>query len=166
MMKLSPANSSQNKQIDTAALRALLAERDAEIAGVKAELHSQNILIEKLKHQLAGLRRHQFGSTSESLDRLELTLEDEEIARAAKTAVSHDPSSDTPKEQPKRRALPEHLPRNETVLSPGDACRACGGRLKRLGEDVTEELEYVPGRFVVNRIVRPRMACACCEKIQ
>jgi len=34
-----------------------------------------------------------------------------------------------------------------------------------LGEDVTEELEYVPGRFVVNRIVRPRVACRCYEKI-
>jgi transposase len=45
------------------------------------------------------------------------------------------------------------------------ACASCGGKLKRLGEDVTEELEYVPGRFVVNRIVRPRMACSCCEKI-
>ena len=47
----------------------------------------------------------------------------------------------------------------------GDACRACGGKLKPLGEDVTEELGYVPGRFVVNRIVRPRLACSCCEAI-
>ena len=42
---------------------------------------------------------------------------------------------------------------------------ACGGSLKTLGEDVTEELEYVPGRLVVNRIIRPRMACSCCEQI-
>jgi len=61
--------------------------------------------------------------------------------------------------------LPDRLPRNVEVLSPGDACGKCGGRLKTLGEDVTEELEYVPGHFVVNRIVRPRMACACCEAI-
>jgi hypothetical protein len=62
---------------------------------------------------------------------------------------------------PKRKPLPAHLPRQETVLAPGDACAACGGKLKRLGEDVTEELDYVPGRFVVNRIVRPRLACTC-----
>ena len=37
------------------------------------------------------------------------------------------------------------------------------GKLRRLGEDVTEELEYVPGRFIVNRIVRPRMACSGCD---
>jgi len=61
--------------------------------------------------------------------------------------------------------LPDHLDRHDQVLSPGDDCNHCGGSLKKLGQDVTEELEYVPGRFVVNRIVRPRMACACCEAI-
>jgi len=37
--------------------------------------------------------------------------------------------------------------------------------LKTLGEDIAEELEYVPGWFVVNRMIRPHMACACCEAI-
>jgi transposase len=71
-----------------------------------------------------------------------------------------------PKGVPKRKRLPAHLPRQETVLSPGAACAACGGKLKPLGEDVTEELDYLPGRFVVNRIVRPRLACTCCEAIR
>ena len=166
-----------NPQIDVSALQALLAEREAEIAardidiaGFKAQLRSRDFLIEKLKHQLAGLRRHRFGSTSEALDQLELTLEEEEIARAAETAPddtsAEAPEPDKAKRHPKRQPLPGHLPRNETILSPGGACRVCGGRLKHLGEDVTEELEYVPGRFIVNRIVRPRMACSCCEKIQ
>ncbi len=39
----------------------------------------------------------------------------------------------------------------------------CGGSMRQIGEDVTEELEYIPGRFVVRRIIRPRMACTCCE---
>lgn len=60
-------------------LRAMRASREIEIIGFKAELHSRVLLIEKLKHQLAGLRRHQFGSRLESLDQLELTLEEEEI---------------------------------------------------------------------------------------
>ena len=33
----------------------------------------------------------------------------------------------------------------------------CGGVLKALGENVTEELEYVPGRLIVHRIVELRM---------
>jgi transposase len=134
------------------------------VASLASELKFRDLLIEKLKHQLAGQRRHRFGSRSESLDQLELTLEEEEIALAAEAPVRQDTAAAPDKKrQPKRRPLPDHLPRNETVLSAGDACADCGGRLKRLGEDVTEELEYVPGRFVVNRIVRPRMACTCCE---
>lgn len=134
------------------------------VASLASELKYRDILIEKLKHQLVGLRRHQFGSRSESLDQLELTLEEEEIARACEEpAEQTTPAPTGEKRRPKRRPLPDHLQRFETVLSVGEACASCGGRLKQLGQDVTEELEYVPGRFIVNRIVRPRMACACCE---
>jgi transposase len=127
---------------------------------------SQALLIEKLRHQLSGMRQHRFGSRSEALDQLALTLEDEKIAAAAQEPAPGEASIDqsaVPKGRPKRKPLPCHLPRNETTLSPGDACGECGGALKTLGDDVTEELEYVLGRFVVNRIVRPRMASTCCE---
>ena len=133
-----------------------------------SELKHRDLKITKLEHQLAGLRQHRFGSSSEALDQLKLALEEDEIAAAIKDADQTgetDTAQATAKDKPRRKPLPEHLPRNEEVLSPGDACGECGGKLKTLGEDVTEELEYVPGRFVVNRIVRPRMACSCCEKI-
>ena len=144
---------------DTAALQAMVVARDA-------ELRNRDLLIEKLKHQLAGLRRHRFGARSEALDQLALSLEDEEIARAAETSPQM--ASETraaPKAQPKRRPLPSHLPRTDQVIAPGDTCQACGGALKRLGEDVTEELDYIPGRFRVRRIVRPKLSCRKCETI-
>ena len=141
--------------------------RDAAV-NLVALVKSQALQIEKLKHELAGHRRHRFGSRSETLDQLELRLEDMEIAaaKAGEPAPADKPEGTAePKDKPKRKPLPPDLPRNEQVLSPGDACGKCGGKLKTLGEDVTEELEYVPGRFVVNRIVRPRMACSCCDAI-
>ena len=156
----------KNLPDDPLALKALIASMVSELTNRDAELKSRDLLIEKLKHQLSGLRRHQFGARSESLDQLELTLEEEEIARAAEAPPGQDDAAATQeKRKPRRRPLPGHLPRNETVLGVGEECTACGGKLRQLGEDVTEELEYVPGRFIVNRIVRPRMACSCCEKI-
>jgi hypothetical protein len=71
----------ENLPEKAADLRVLLASREVEIIGFKAELRSRDLLIEKLKHQLAGLRRDKFGSSSEALDQLELSLEEEEIAR-------------------------------------------------------------------------------------
>jgi transposase len=130
-----------------------------------SEVKSQALLIEKLQHQLHGHNRHRFGSKSESLDQLQLSLENEEIAVAAEETDTPEAEVSEPKNKPKRKPLPEHLERNEQVLTPGDNCSKCGGDLKTLGKDITEELEYVPGRFVVNRIIRPRMACSCCEAV-
>ncbi len=133
-------------------------------ARLLAEVKAQAILIEKLRHQLAGHRAHRFGASSETAEQLQLALETSEIAAAAMTARMKLPDIEE-KDKPKRRPIPDHIPRMEVELTPGaDACADCGGRLRRIGEDVTEELEYVPGRFIVNRIVRPRLTCACCER--
>ena len=133
-----------------------------------AEIKSQAYQIEKLKKELAAHRKARFGTKSETMDQLAFDLqEDAEIEAAAdaqKTAPENDMDEAAPVKRTHNRApLPDHLERQEEILSPGDACGDCGGAFKQLGEDVTEELEYVPGHFVVKRIVRPRMACTCCE---
>lgn len=75
------------------------------------------------------------------------------------------------------RSLPAHLPRENHVYrseasnarrdASGQACgcSACGGRLRQIGQDVSEQLEYVPSRFKVIRHVRPKLACMACESI-
>ncbi len=126
-------------------------------------LKARDILIEKLRHELAGMRRHRFGARSEALAQLQLALENEEIARAASPPPQPEPAAARAPRR-KRRPLPDRLPRRETVLEPGSACGACGGALKTVGTDITEELEYIPGRFVVNRIVRPRTICRACAR--
>lgn len=132
-------------------------------ARLLAEVKAQAILIEKLRHQLAGHRAHRFGASSETAEQLQLALETSEIASAAMAAKLRLP--DVGKDKPTRRPIPDHIPRTEVELTPsGDCCAGCGGTLRRIGEDVTEELEYVPGRFIVNRIVRPRLACSGCER--
>ena len=147
-----------------------LPEDPAELRAVSerlmAEVQSQAYQIEKLEAELAGHRKARFGSKSESLDQLAFDLaEDAEIEVAAE-AQKHEPAEadDKPsKRQHSRKPLPDHLERQDEVLSAGEECGECGGSLRQIGEDVTEELEYVPGRFVVRRIIRPRMACTCCE---
>ena len=65
-----------------------------------------------------------------------------------------------------RRNFPDHLSRESVFHPPETAhCPDCGGRLKPLGEDVSEILEYVPASFKVVRHIRPKLACACCDHI-
>ena len=110
-----------------------------------AEVKSQALMIEKLRHQLASHRSHRFGPSSETIEQLQLALEASEIAVAKMTAKLQLPDEE-PKDKPKRRPIPDHIPRQQIELTTGDDdCAHCGGALRRLGEDVTEELEYVPG---------------------
>jgi len=130
------------------------------------EVKALTLKVEQLQHQLHGHNRHRFGSKAEGSDQLNLTfVEDEQIAEAVRDHAQPNPKSaqGKPPRQHSRKPLPDHLVREDEVLSPGEECGRCGGSLKTVGEDVTEELEYVPGRFKVKRIVRPRMACSGCE---
>lgn len=131
------------------------------------------IEIEKLKAQIARLRRMQFGRSSEKLDatiaQLELLLDDIEEERGESEEQYQGSAPDAAeREKPVRRPLPDHLPREEVVHGPAvEDCRCprCGGAMRRLGEDVTEVLEYVPARFKVIRHIRPKFSCRSCETI-
>lgn len=71
--------------------------------------------------------------------------------------------------KPKRQPLSDHLPRQEVVHQPADdgacTCPDCGRGMAKLGEDVTQVLDYVPGYFQVICHVRPKYACTACDAI-
>ena len=142
---------------------------------LKALVSAQQAEIEHLKFIIAKFRRMQFGRRSEQMDetvaQLELALEELECVRAEQgpsdeaTVPATETNADVPA-VPKRKPLPDHLPRESVEHRPADdCCPDCGGALKTLGEDVAEVLEYVPASFRVIRHVRPRLACAACDRI-
>ena len=146
---------------DPAALQAI-------IRAQATALRSRDTLIDRLRAQLAALKRARFGASSEKLDRaiepLELMLEDGEatLAETALTTPSAEPAE--MRDRPARQAPPPHLPREEVRHEPPSVCPDCGSRtLRKRGEDVTEVLEYVHASFRVIRHVRPRYACCDCD---
>jgi transposase len=172
---------------EVVAARSELEVAQGELIAAKNGLLVTQLTIERLKAQLAKLRREKFGASSERIEReiaqLELKLEEAQTAQAeaaapaAQTAepdpelTSQDARSPeapapgkTAPEKKKRRTLPPELPRRNVVHAPADVCKACGGHdLRAVGESVTEILEYIPGRFEVVRHVRPACSCAKCE---
>src|SRR5919112_5436832 len=94
-----------------------------------------NTLIEKLRFELARLKRAHFGASSEKLtdrvEQLELAIETLETDEAERLATTPSVTEAIAAAKPARRPLPEHLPR-EDVLHPGPcACPSCGGTLRR-----------------------------------
>jgi len=172
---------------DIAELKRLLVARDAELTARMAELAAAKnglivtqLTIEKLKAQIARLRREKFGASSERMERtlaqLELALEEAETAKAeaiASAPPSYEPEMASPEPQPaeaaqpekkKRRQLPPELARRDVVHMPAGVCKVCGGaELRTVSESVTEVLAYIPARFEVVRHVRPACSCRKCE---
>jgi transposase len=159
-------------KLDREALQALLRAEHQERIATQQRLLSRKSEIEHLKLLLSQLRRMQFGRKSEKLEQqieqLELRLEDLQQAKQGESTpqAESELSATSPAIKPARRPLPEHLPRTtQTHLPKQTACPGCGGELRKLGEDVSEVLEYVPERFQVIRHVRPKLSCTHCEQI-
>jgi transposase len=152
---------------DIAALTRIITEMERDAVAARAALA-------KLKFQLARYRRAEFGRSSEKLARavepLELALEAleadqaEPLARAA-PAVAAPIEAAVETQKPARRLLPEHLPRGEVRHPAACVCPHGGGALRRIGEDVSETLDYLPGRFKVIRHVREKLSCRSCEAV-
>ena len=72
------------------------------------------------------------------------------------------------RQRPKRKPLPENLPRIEVIedIDESEKVCACGAELSRIGEDVCEKLDIVPAKIQVVRIVRPKYACKSCEGVE
>src|SRR6202789_2817666 len=171
--------------LDKEALKALVFAQRTELASREAELENQRKqlseqgrellarceLIEHLKLAIEKLRRAMFGKKSEKivvqLGQLELYLEELESAQAEmETALDTASPTNEVKPRSPRKALPAHLPREVvTHLPQGDCCSGCGGQLRQFGEDVSEQLEYIPESFKVIRHVRPKFACSGCDRV-
>src|SRR5438552_3743272 len=149
------------------ALRALILAQHQQLLSRESEIAHLKLLITKLQ-------RMQFGRKSEKLQRqiqqLELRLEELQANRE-ETSPAESPTATppilitAPAGKAARRALPEHLPRETETHAPKQAKCDCGGELRKLGEDVSEVLEYVPDHFKVIRHVRTKLSCTKCDCI-
>ena len=156
---------------DINALKAMLIVADKHARDLDAQITILKLTIAKLQHD-------RFGPSSERarlLDQLELQLGElvEHVAQAATAdeiaaAQPDEPDSAraaTPRRQPARRPLPADLPRERRVEPSPAACPCCGGRLRKLGEDITETLERVPAQWKVIQTVREKWTCRQCERV-
>jgi len=152
---------------DPAALKRIIAAMAQDALTAQTE-------IARLKFQLARYRRAEFGRSSEKLGReieqLELALEaleTDQAERLATAAPEATGGAETAAEaqKPARRPLPEHLPREDWRHPAPCTCPSCGGALRRIGDEVSETLDYVPGRFKVIRHIREKLSCRVCDTV-
>lgn len=135
--------------------------------------------IESITFQLARLKAWKFGAKTERMNAEQRSIFEETLAAdeaslqaqlaALQPSVPAQGGSTTdnePRRQPKREALPPHLPRVDTRIEPENThCPSpeCGQPMVRVGEDISERLDIVPAQFFVQRQIRGKWACRCCQ---
>ena len=142
------------------------------IRALLATLREQTHLNDKLQHQLEQLLRKLYGKKSETLDPNQLLLFARDILAAGGPEIPTEIPPETtpaPVKTPVpghgRKPLPASLPRRRVVhdVEPEQRpCPDCGAPRACIGEDVREQLEYVPASLVVLQHVRPKYACKAC----
>jgi transposase len=157
------------------ALAAQLMQRveslDQTVETMGKKIHRDQTVIEKLTHEIAQLKRLKFAKRSEQLNPQQASLLDDLIdtdiaAIEAELQALQTPSTATEtKQKPKRTALPPEFPRTLIHHEPDNTHCPCGCALKRIGEDVSEKLDYTPGVFTVERHVRGKWVCDDCETL-
>jgi len=157
-----------------------------DVDALKRIVFGRDELIEQLKAEISRLRRWRFGRSSEKLDsslpQLGLALGEHKVQAATPKLEDSPAAQDSAQGLPSKRgkspgagrrhgevprgALPDHLQRETIVHAPGScSCPACGRGMRPLGEDVSEQLDWVPGYLRVLRHVRPKLSCGNCAKI-
>ena len=151
---------------------------DSQAQGIKW----RDAKIESITFQLARLKAWRFGAKTERMNAEQreifeetfaadhASLEAQLAALQASTPQDSAPGGSAAEEnkrrQPKREALPAHLPRVDQRIEPEDThCPTpqCRQPMVRVGEDVSERLDIVPVQFFVQRQIRGKWACRCCQ---
>jgi transposase len=146
------------------------------VEAYEAEVALLKLMLDKLKLQVLRRDRARFGASSEQLNSPQIALIEgqplDELPASRTPPKKHAANAPEPD-----RKLPAHLPRDTKTYRPETTpdyhdtngrqcgCIACGGRLRLIGQDVSEQLEYVPAHFKAIRHVRPKFACVACETI-
>jgi transposase len=152
-------------------LRALAAQLLSQVDTMGKKINRDQTVIEKLTHEIAQLKRLKFAKRSEQLNPQQASLLDDLIdtdiaaIEAELQALQTAPAQTEKKQKPKRTALPAEFPRTLIHHEPDNTHCPCGCALKRIGEDVSEKLDYTPGVFTVERHVRGKWVCDECETL-
>ena len=169
--QIDPAKLDSLGEIELRELVATLLERTGRDAH---EIVWRDAKIDKLTFEIAQLKRLKYGAKSEQLSADQSALFDEAVEgdiaaieeQIAALQATLPPKTDADQKQtPRRTALPARLPRVDRHHEPENTQCSCGCQMSRIGEDVSEKLDYTPGVFTVERHVRGKWACAHCRTL-
>lgn len=166
------------EQLQTLGAHQAAADAHELIGRLHTQLKFKQTKIDALSFELARLKQWRFGKSSESLDaqganpqaqlfdaKTETLLVEESKAEDRAENEARTPSPRQAKRQAKRQALPSQLERIDHHYEIEPAVCSAGHPLKRIGQEISEQLDCVPAQFFVHRHIRGKYACVCCNTV-
>lgn len=151
-------------------LQLKIAEKDTALENKDAEIITLKDQYKTLLEQFRLSQQKQFGKSSEVSDaQLGLFNEAETITEEEKIASEKTETENISytRNKPKRSLLPKDLPRETVIHDISDAdkiCGDCGHTLHKMGEEKSEQLEFIPAQVKVIENIRLKYSCRCCEQ--
>ena len=144
--------------------RQAFAEQAENLRSRSEQIDHLKFLLDKYRHKLYGKKSEKLTA---QLEQLELELEEHETAYAEVEAFTERVTPEKAvKGRAERKPLPEHLEREIKTHAPEQTCCPnCGSQLRHFGDDVSEQLEYIPESFKVIRHIRPKFTCNSCDRV-
>lgn len=137
-------------------------DKDALITSLQQTIASQAVMLEKLSQQVEQLLRTLYGKKSEKqTTKKESEATDDTPSEQTKASTQ---SQNKSSKRKNRARLPSHLERERIihdVTEKDKHCEYCLGTLHRMGERVTEVLDFVPAKLIVKQHVCYKYACRC-----
>jgi len=146
------------------------------IAELLDSVRSKQRQIDQLTHRLQQLLRARFGQKAEKIDPAQLLLFAQQILAEAQPPACPEPPEGAPavQEPPAaarpnghgRKKLPRNLPRKTVLIDvpPKErTCKCCGAEMTRIGQETSEQIDYIPASVYVVQTVRPKYACKRCQ---
>tara|TARA_R110002073_G_scaffold333209_1_gene520423 strand:+ start:78 stop:1571 length:1494 start_codon:yes stop_codon:yes gene_type:complete len=139
----------------------------SEITELKQRLSDKDQRIKTLEEYIRYMKQQQFGASSEKLSADQMVLFDESEALDL-DIDTEDETVDIPTHtrKKKRASIPAHLPRTDIIHDLPENEKVCpkdGTELKHIGDEYSEQLNYIPAKIDVLRHVRRKYACPCCQ---
>ena len=152
--------------------RKLIERLGAQLTSSEAKLKFEQAKNQALNIEVMRLKQWRFGSSSESMDSVQAQLFDAKIEHTLiEEFKAEDRAGDAARKPPavkrqaKRQPLPAQLERIEHHYEIDPAVCVLGHALKRIGQEISEQLDCVPAQFFVHRHIRGKYTCACCQTV-
>ena len=136
---------------------------------MESELAEKDVVYQQLLERYNLKLANEYGKKSEKMPGAdEVFNETESVLDEHDKKLLANPNADaTTKTKPKRKPLPQALPRKEVVLDVDEedkVCDCCQGQLHKMGESSSETLEFIPAHIKVIKTIRPKYTCRQCER--